>query len=646
MNSYDLSALLIVILPILSFTVLGLFGNRFSNRTSGLIGCASLVTTAILALYVAAGYFFDFGLVNGEHVKHIALQFQWLKFTDSLSIDLGIVLDPISVMMLLVITIVSSMVHIYSLGYMKGEDYFERYYAYLSLFSFSMLGLVVAVNIFQMYIFWELVGVSSFLLIGFYFTKPSAIAAAKKAFIVTRFADLGFLIGILMLSYNTKSLDFFTIIDRLTQVGSPYLANFTATSFMGMSALSWALLLVFMGGAGKSAMFPLHIWLPDAMEGPTPVSALIHAATMVVAGVFLVARLFPVFAISAPDALLIIAYIGAFTALFAAVIACTQTDIKRVLAYSTISQIAYMMFALGVAGWGEGKMEGFTASMFHLFTHAFFKALLFLGAGAVIHAVHTNEMEGMGGLRKSLPITHFTFLIACLAIAGVPPFAGFFSKEAILSSALQTQPLIFYVGLFTSGLTAFYMFRLYFRIFWYNPVPEHSHNHETHTWAMNIPLIILGVGAAFAGLIPFGSFVSADGKALELPFHLTFSIAPVAVGLIGIGIAYLLYGKKNEIPDKIASAVSGFYQAAYHKFYIDEIYLFITKKVLFNLVGRPAAWFDRTVVNGLFINGSAETAVATSNAIKPMQSGRLQSYTMFFLGGVLLLAALLIIKFM
>jgi len=643
---YDLSSVLIVTLPVLSFIFLALLGNRLKPKVAGLIGTASLATTAILALIVAAGYFFDFGKVDGTYVRHIAMQFQWLKFTDNLAIDLGVVLDPISVMMLLVITIVSTMVHVYSLGYMKGEQYFDRYYAYLSLFSFSMLGLVIAVNIFQMYIFWELVGVSSFLLIGFFFTKPSAIAAAKKAFIVTRFADLGFLIGILMLSYGAKTLDFFVMIERLTLAGSPYLASFTATSFLGMSTLSWALLLVFMGGAGKSAMFPLHIWLPDAMEGPTPVSALIHAATMVVAGVFLVARLFPIFAISAPDALLIVGYIGAFTAMFAALIACTQTDIKRVLAYSTISQIAFMMFALGVSGWGEGQNEGFTASMFHLFTHAFFKALLFLGAGAVIHAIHSNEMKDMGGLRKMLPITHFTFLIACLAIAGVPPFAGFFSKEAILSAAFHSQPGIFYVGLITSGLTAFYMFRLYFRIFWYNPVPKDSRNHEKHTWSMNIPLIILGLGAAFAGFIPFGSFVSADGKPVDLPFHPLFSIAPVAIGLLGILIAYILFGQKNDIANKISSALGGAYKAAYNKFYIDEIYLFVTKKILFNLVGRPAAWFDRNVVNGILINGSVTVTEATSEAIKPIQSGRLQSYTMFFLGGVLLIAALLIIKFM
>jgi NADH-quinone oxidoreductase subunit L len=400
-----------------------------------------------------------------------------------------------------------------------------------------------------------------------------------------------------------------------------------------------------MGGAGKSAMFPLHIWLPDAMEGPTPVSALIHAATMVVAGVYLVARLFPIYAISAPDALHFIAYIGAFTALFAAVIACTQTDIKRVLAYSTISQIAYMMFALGVAGWAEGQTEGFTASIFHLFTHAFFKALLFLGAGAIIHAINSNEMDDMGGLRKALPITHITFLVACLSIAGIPPFSGFFSKEAILSAASISNPFVYYIGLFTSGLTAFYMFRLYFRIFWYKPVSDH-HNHEKHTWAMNSALLVLMLGAAFAGFIPFGSFVSATGAPIVLPFHPLFSILPVSLGLIGIFLAYLFFYRESDKAEKTVAYFKGFYKAAYHKFYIDEVYLFVTKKIIFNLVGRPAAWFDRTVVNGILINGTATVTEVTSETIKPMQSGKVQDYAMYFLGGTLLLVALLLIQFM
>src|SRR5678815_4662375 len=330
-----------------------------------------------------------------------------------------------SVMMLVVITTVSLMVHIYSLGYMKGESGFQRYYAFLSLFTFSMLGLVVSTNIFQMYIFWELVGVSSYLLIGFYFDKPSAVAASKKAFIVTRFADLGFLVGILILGFQSETLDFNILIQRLTDTASPQFLAVASTSFLGISVLTWALTLVFIGGAGKSAMFPLHIWLPDAMEGPTPVSALIHAATMVVAGVYLVARLFPVFHINGVS-LHVVTWVGALSAFLAAVIACTQTDIKRVLAYSTMSQIGYMMFALGVSGYGGEKGEGYTASMFHLFTHAFFKSLLFLCAGAVIHIVRSNEMKDMGGLRKLMPITNIAFFIACLAIAGIHPFSGFF----------------------------------------------------------------------------------------------------------------------------------------------------------------------------------------------------------------------------
>ena len=332
---------------------------------------------------------------------------------------MGILIDPISVMMLIVVSIVSLMVHIYSRGYMKGDDGYTRFFAFLGLFSFSMFGLVLATNLFQIYIFWELVGVSSYLLIGYYYTKTSAVAAAKKAFIVTRFADLGFLIGILIIGYYTGTYDFQT----LNNPEGNAILNWASTSFMGLSVITWALILIFMGGAGKSAMFPLHIWLPDAMEGPTPVSALIHAATMVVAGVYLVARLFPMYYfVEDGFALNIVAYVGAFSSLFAAIIAITQTDIKRVLAFSTMSQIGYMMLALGVSGYDGHEGVGYMASMFHLFTHAMFKALLFLGAGSVIHAVHSNYLKDMGGLRKYMPITNITFLIAALAIAGVFPF--------------------------------------------------------------------------------------------------------------------------------------------------------------------------------------------------------------------------------
>src|SRR5258705_382170 len=458
--------LLIPLLPLAGFLMLGLFGRKYFKNTSGIIATALLLASTVFALLTAYGYFFEYGKVDGSYQKLVPLTYHWLEFSKTLSIDIGVILDPISAMMLVVVTFVSLMVHIYSLAYMKGEERFPTYYAFLGLFTFSMLGLVMASNIFQMYIFWELVGVSSFLLIGYYYDRPSAVAACKKAFIVTRFADAGFLIGILILSFYGGTLDFNTLIATLTSPESNQLKSAAAASFLGVSALTWGVVLVFIGGAGKSAMFPLHIWLPDAMEGPTPVSALIHAATMVVAGVFLVARLFPVFAISAPGALHLVAYVGAISAALAAIIACTQTDIKRVLAYSTMSQIGYMMFALGVSKYGGEDGLGYTASMFHLFTHAMFKALLFLGAGAVIHYIHSNEMKDMGGLRKFLPITHITFLIACLAIAGVPPFAGFFSKEEILLAAYQNNTIIYWIALITSGLTAFYMFRLYFSIFW------------------------------------------------------------------------------------------------------------------------------------------------------------------------------------
>ena len=408
----------------------------------------------------------NYGKINGVYQELIPVHYTWLQFSKGLSIDMGIMLDPISVMMIVVVCFVSLMVHIFSLSYLKGEKRFGTYYAFLGLFTFSMLGLVLSSNIFQLYIFWEGVGVSSFLLIGFYYDRPSAVAACKKAFIVTRFADLGFLIGILILSFYSGTLDFRELISRLTTLNADELNTAAASGFLGISAITWGAVLVFMGGAGKSAMFPLHIWLPDAMEGPTPVSALIHAATMVVAGVFLVARLFPIYVVSVPGAQQLVAWVGAASAAIAAIIACTQTDIKRVLAYSTMSQIGFMMFALGVSSYGSEAGLGYTASLFHLFTHAFFKALLFLCAGVVIHYVHSNEMQNMGGLRRSMPVTHCCFLVACLAIAGIPPFSGFFSKEEILLAAYHHHQTIYWIGLFTSGLTAFYMFRLYFSIFW------------------------------------------------------------------------------------------------------------------------------------------------------------------------------------
>jgi NADH-quinone oxidoreductase subunit L len=359
----------------------------------------------------------------------------------------------------------------------------------------------------------------------------------------------------------------------------------------------------------------------------------------VVAGVYLVARLFPIYSISAPDILLIIAWIGVISALLAAIVACTQTDIKRVLAYSTISQIGFMMFALGVAHWGEGTNEGFTASMFHLFTHAFFKALLFLGAGVVIHAVHSNEMNDMGGLRKTLPVTHFTFLLACLAIAGIPPFAGFFSKEAILSAAFEENKAIYYIALFTSSLTSFYMFRLYFKIFWNKSIQD-THNHENGLAVMLVPLIILAIGAVFGGFIPFGSFVSADGHPVHLPVQLMFSSAPVGLGLFAILLAWIIYGRHDDLANKITKKLGFVYRLIFNKFYFDELYLFVTKKLIFNLIGRPAAWFDRNIVDGL-MNGLAGVSVFISYKIKNIQSGNLQTYALYFLGGIVVAVMLI-----
>jgi len=636
---------LILLLPLAGFICLGLGGKNTFRSSAGVIGCTLSLITALLALYVAGQYFFVEGAVHGVYRSVVAFRYTWLPFAPGLSIDMGALLDPISVMMLVVVTFISLMVQVFSLGYMKGEQRLTTYYAFLSLFTFSMLGLVISSNIFQIYIFWELVGVSSYLLIGFYFDKPAAVAASKKAFVVTRFADLGFLVGILILSFQAGTLDFRLLLERLSNPGSPQFLSITASSFWGVSLLTWALVLVFVGGAGKSAMFPLHIWLPDAMEGPTPVSALIHAATMVVAGVYLVARLFPLFSLDAA-VLSIVTWVGALSAILAAVIACTQTDIKRVLAYSTMSQIGYMMLALGVARYGGEAGAGYTASLFHLFTHAFFKSLLFLCAGTIIHFVHSNELRDMGGLRKMLPVTHISFLIACLAIAGIPPFSGFFSKEAILSAAWKSDKLVYGVGLVTAAITAFYMFRLYFSIFWnkdqnLHPGSAASHGSPEGPASMRIPLIILSIGALLAGFIPFSHYVTSDGKPLEETLSVSFSIVPVVLAAAGIWLAYGLYRRDSDRPGKITVSLGVLYQTAYKKFYIDELYLFITKKIIFNGIGRPAAWIDKHIVDGT-MNAVATLVGKIAVFIKGIQSGKVQNYALYFFGGIIGLAILFI----
>lgn len=637
------SVLLILVFPLVSFLVLALLGMRMSHRMAGWIGSLSLAVVTSLSLLTAYFYFMDGRGVDGTFPTQIPYNIVWLPLTESLNIEMGILLDPISVMMLVVISLVSLMVHIYSWGYMKGERGFQRYYAFLSLFTFSMLGLVVATNIFQMYIFWELVGVSSYLLIGFYYTKPEAIAASKKAFIVTRFADMFFLMGILFYGYYTGTFSF-------TPDGSVLLAA-------GM-LIPLALGLMFIGGAGKSAMFPLHIWLPDAMEGPTPVSALIHAATMVVAGVFLVARMFPVFIDYAPDVLHWVAYVGAFTSFYAAVVACVQSDIKRVLAFSTISQIGFMMVGLGVCTSADPHTGGlgYMASMFHLFTHAMFKALLFLGAGCIIHAVHSNEKSMMGGLRRYMPVTHITFLVACLAIAGIPPFSGFFSKDEILTAAFSFSPFMGWIMSAIAGLTAFYMFRLYYVIFWgrdtylerkvefeKSSMKEEPHRPHEAPWVMRIPLIILAVVTIFSGFIPFGHFVSSNGQSYDIHLNGQVATTSVIIALVGIFLATWMYrGERQPVADVLAVRFKSLHQAAYHRFYLDEVWQFVTHKIIFRLISTPLAWWDRHVIDGS-MDFLAWAAQASSEEVRAMQSGSIQRYCIWFLAGALGLTLLLLL---
>ncbi len=650
------------------FLFLGLLGGKMSHKLAGTLGTLGMGTVLVLAYTTAFTYFFsgssEFVNAAGERLQAVIFNQTWLAFTDKLVIKLGFLLDPISAMMLVVITTISFMVHLYSLGYMRDhhgvyERGFQRFYAFLSLFSFSMLGLVVATNIFQMYIFWELVGASSYLLIGFYYTKPSAVSASKKAFIVTRFADLGFLIGILILSYYTGTFDFTALtsipVDGMADVYQVseqtaisvkgIFDSAAASTFMGASVMTWALVLIFMGGMGKSAMMPLHIWLPDAMEGPTPVSALIHAATMVVAGVYLVARLFPLYLME-ESALDIVTVVGALTAFYAAMVACTQIDIKRVLAFSTISQIAFMMVSLGVARPDFHEGLGYMASMFHLFTHAMFKALLFLGAGALIHAIGSNDYTAMHGLRKYMPITHWTFLIGCLAIAGIIPFSGFFSKDEILSSCLGYSWVAYVWMSLVAGLTAFYMFRLYYLIFWWkeHKTPEGHHAPHDQPWTMSLPLIILAAISCVAGFIPFGKFVTWNGEPYDFMAHFDWSVASVslAVAIIAIVLATVMYRKENSLPEKFKNALPNLWRWCHHRFYWDELYQFITHKIIFNCVSRPIAWFDRHVIDGTMDSFATMTNKA-SEFIRPLQSGQIQYYVWIYLIGALLLGGVTVV---
>jgi len=608
---FELFPWLILFLPLLSATVITLFTLR-CKTTSSLISIGAVVAGFVMTVI--------FVNANGIHFSGETAA-NWLSI-GNLNVDFGLKLDALSMMMLFVVTGVGGLIHIYSYGYMDEDPGKARFFAKLSLFTFSMLGIVLANNFIEMFIFWELVGVSSYLLIGFWFEKPSAGDAAKKAFIVNRLGDFGFILGILFVWQIYGTLNFAEILNSNTFI-------------MGAGGTLVGLLL-FCGAVGKSAQFPLHVWLPDAMEGPTPVSALIHAATMVAAGVYMLCR--TLFLYDA-DALHVIAYIGGFTALLAALIAVQQNDIKRIIAYSTLSQLGYMVMAVG--------LSGPTPAMFHLTTHAFFKALLFLSAGSVIIGMHhEQDIWQMGNLRKKMPITFWTFLIGALALSGIPPFAGFYSKDSILAQCLEQKSyLLFSVAVFIAGLTAFYTFRLFFVVFSGKEKSEHaSHAHESPP-VMTLPLVILAIFAAIGGFIGitnnYGSQFSPEHETLSIaqqflePLH-----APVAmfigigVALAGIFLAFSLY--KNATSDPLPAKLGALATWMKNKFYFDELYE-ATFVRAHDFIATVADWIDRWLVEGFCIGAIRGGTDLSGRALRLMQTGNLQTYAFLFVLGVAVL---------
>ena len=613
-------AWLIPALPFLSFLLIA-FVTKRSKGLSSTISILAILSSLGMAIAIA----YSVIRAGAEIVEQPAIvNVNWLNIV-GLKIDFGTIIDPLSAMMLFVVTLVASMVQIYSLGYMHGDKGWSRYYAYQSLFASAMLGMVLATNLLQLFIFWELVGLCSYLLIGFWYFKVSAREAAKKAFMTTRVGDFGLLLGMLFLYSKFGTLDFVA----LSAAMNTSLQNIAVVGTAGYITIM--AFLVFMGPIGKSGQFPLHVWLPDAMEGPTPVSALIHAATMVVAGVYLVARMYFLFDFASPEALQFIAGLGAFTAIFAASIAVVQNDIKRILAYSTLSQLGYMMFALGVGS--------FSGSMFHLMTHAFFKALMFLGAGSVIHALHEKQnIWDMGGLWKKMPITGWTFLIGVLAISGMPPFAGFFSKDEILANALHNgHPIIYAVGLFTAFLTAFYMCRLFFVAFMGPEKPE-NHPHES-PWSMTIPLIILAFFSVVGGWVAlpehnFASFVHYGEFEHEAIDWVLAGISVLA-GLLGIGLAYAIYVKKAIAAESIVARFPGVYKLLRNGYYVDELYLWIIHNVMGGM-GKVLYWFDINIVDGI-INGIAIITRGSGRILRRTSTGQVQTYALVFFFAIVVL---------
>ena len=632
-------AWLIPFFPALAFAVITLFTKKMI-KFSAAISIVAIVLSLIMSLIIGIGVIGQGDNFLEHPVKAVVTWFSM----PGLSIEIGTLIDNVSVMMLLVVTLITTLVQIYSLGYMHGDPGFARFFAYVSLFAASMLGLVIAPNLLIMFVFWELVGLCSYLLIGFWYGKISASAAAKKAFITCRAGDFGLLLGIILLQINFGTLD-------LQQL-SAMIPNFTQYTGLTAAGLTTIAIILFLGPMAKSGQFPFHVWLPDAMEGPTPVSALIHAATMVVAGVYLVGRILTLF-ITLPSALLFVAIIGAFTALFAATIAITQTEMKKILAYSTISQLGYMMLALGAAS--------LTASMFHLMTHAFFKALLFLGAGCVLHAMHNEaSIWKYGGLKKYMPVTYWTFLIACLAIAGIFPFAGFFSKDLILEVTFAASSfsghahgpfqavysVLFIMAVLTAFLTAFYMFRMFFICFHGELRSKEVEPHEAPK-VMTVPLIILGIFTVISGWVgwpglgegkAFGYFVRmGEFHPVEANWFLIILSTLLALG--GIALAALFYWKQTYSAQAVAEKFPILYKISYHKYYIDEFYLWIIHQII-DKCGWLLWKFDIYVVDGI-VNGFGKMAQWGGAVMRKVQTGQLQHYALVFLLGIMLMFVLL-----
>lgn len=610
MNSIVMSGFMIPLLPLIAFVIITFFIKKY-KMASALVSIIAMAAALVLSINIV--------LSQIAHPQVYQFSFAWLHL-GPIKMDMGVLVNQLTAIMLIVVTTVSLLVQIYSIGYMKGDEGFSRFFSFISLFSFSMLGIVISNNLIQIYIFWELVGLCSYLLIGFWYHKPEAAEAAKKAFVVTRFGDFGFLVGILILTFKAGTFNFLEV------------QHFVASGGLDPQLLTIVVLLLFCGAVGKSGQFPLHVWLPDAMEGPTPVSALIHAATMVAAGVFMVARLFGIFSLS-PDAMLAVAYIGGFTAFFAATIALTQNDIKRILAYSTLSQLGFMMLALGVGG--------YTAGMFHLFTHAFFKALLFLGAGSVIHAVHTNDIFKMGGLHKKMPITSITFLIAALAIAGIPPLAGFWSKDEIIVTLHASGNGILYWGaVVTAFMTAFYMFRLWFVTFLGEPRDKHAYDHAHESpLVMTAPLMVLALLAITAGLIGMPwlkeniyTFLY-HGHPHEVHMNWPIAISSTVVAIAGITLAFVMYYVKALKPETMMKVSGPLYKLSKNKWYMDEIYMFLIRKLFFT-ASEIIKWFDRHVVDGL-VNLFAFLTRFGGVKLKYTFTGRVQNYALVVFAGLL-----------